>query len=213
MEPLVIRRSAWRMWLVALLGVPMIVVALDLLTQKRLTNELRDLLFLPDATQLPEPREYVWAVALLIAGSVACLWGLKELLTPTKVVQADSSGLRLKIAGPFKPPLALEWTEIADVGSGTVDDDGDELPVVWIRTVDAALVPTDGWGARPIDAHTFALLAADWELEHVAAAKAISSYALEVREAGLLATEEADPVDAGHTDRADAVFDPGPIES
>jgi hypothetical protein len=213
MERVVIRRSAWRMWLVALLGVPMIVVALDLLTQKRLTNELRDLLFLPDATQLPEPREYVWAVALLIAGSAACLWGLKELLVPTKVVEADPAGLRLEITGPLRPPVVIGWADIADVGSGTVDDDGDQLPVVWIRTSDPGLVPDDGWGARPIDDHTFALLASDWELDHVDAAEVISNYAIAVREAGLLVSHDSEAPEGQEPERSDTVFDPGPIES
>lgn len=211
MDPFVIRRSAWRMWLVALLGVPMIVVALDLLTQRRLTNELRDLLFLPDATQLPEPREYVWAVALLLAGTVLCLWGLKELLAPTKVVQADPAGLRLKIKGPFRPPVVLGWADIVDVGSGTVTDDEEELPVVWIRTDDPALVPDDGWGARPIDDRTFALLASDWELDHVDAAKAISSYVVALRNAA----PPPPPTMPSESSRPDGepVFDPGPVES
>ena len=202
MKPLVIRRSAWRMWLVALLGVPMIVVALDLLTQRRLTNELRELLFLADDTQLPEPREYVWAVVLLVVGSVACLWGLKELLVPTKVVQGDEAGLRLKIRGPFRPAFVLPLSDIADVGSGTVDDDGEELPVVWIRVVEAGSVPSDAWGGRPIDDRTLALLTADWELDNVAAAEAVSAYIIAVR-------DRMPPAEMGVED---VVFDPGPIE-
>lgn len=212
MEPLVIRRSAWRMWLVALLGVPMVVASLDLLTQRRLTDFLRDILFLPDATQLPEPREYVWAVALLIAGALACLWGLKELLAPTKVVQGDAAGLRLAVRGPFRSPFAIAWSDIADVGSGTVDDDGDQLPVVWIRTVEPGVMPADGWGGRPIDDRTFAILATDWELDHVKAAEAISGYALSAR--ALSPPEPAnEQLGAGaEADSGDTVFDPGPIE-
>lgn len=213
MQPLVIRRSAWRMWLVALLGVPMIVVALDLLTQKRLTTQLRELLFLPDATQLPEPREYVWAVALLVVGSIACAWGLKELLAPTKVVQGDQAGLRLKILGPWQRPYALAWSEVADVGSGTVADDGDELPVVWIRTVQPGTFPSDGWGGRPIDDYTFALLAADWEIGHVEAAEVISAYALDLRDALQLVGDDPDPDRTPQEHATDVVFDPGPIES
>ncbi len=199
METFVVRRSAWRMWGVSLLGVPMVVVALDLLTQRRLTNMLRDLVFLPDDTQLPEPRETVWAVALLIVGTIACLWGLKELLAPSRIIEGDALGLRLKILGPFKRPLLVPWDQVADIGSGTVDDDGEHLPVLWIRSVEPGVFPIDAWGARPIDDHTMALLAEDWEVSHVVAAEGISRLVLAMR---------------SPTDRSvDVPFDPDDIGS
>ncbi|MGF1665130.1 MAG: hypothetical protein ACFCVC_02545 [Acidimicrobiia bacterium] len=181
MEPFIVRRSAWRMWGVSLMGVPMVVVGLDLLTQRRLTTLLRDILFRPDDTQLPEPRETVWAVALVIVGVLVVAWGLKELLAPTKVVVADDDGLSLKVTRPFAPPLTLSWDQIEDIGSATVDDDGEHLPVLWIRTTEPGLLPTDGWGARPMDDRTMAVMAADWEVSHVAAADGISARVLAAR--------------------------------
>lgn len=192
MEPYVVRRSAWRMWGVSLLGVPMVVISLDLLTQQRLTTMLRDLVFRPDDTQLPEPRETVWAVALLIVGVIACVWGLKELLAPTKVVVAGDEGVAVRIRGPFRKPFRLAWNQIEDIGSGTVEDDGDHLPVVWIRSVGADVMPSDGWGARPLDDRTLALMALDWEVSHVAAAEGMSARAVAAR------TQPSDPL-----------FDPG----
>ncbi len=195
MEPFVVRRSAWRMWGVSLLGVPMVVVGLDLLTQRRLTTILRDLVFRPEDTQLPEPRETVWAIALVVVGIAVVAWGLKELLAPTKMVVADVAGLSLKVTGPFSRPFTLAWDQIEDIGSATVDDDGDHLPVVWIRTTEPGVLPADGWGARPMDDRTIAVMTADWEISHVATADGISAWVLAARAV-------APPVD-------EAVFDPG----
>jgi hypothetical protein len=172
----------------------MVVVGLDLLTQRRLTTILRDLVFRPEDTQLPEPRETVWAIALVIVGIAVVAWGLKELLAPTKMVVADDAGLSLKVTGPFSRPLTLGWDQIEDIGSATVEDDGEHLPVVWIRTTEPGVLPADGWGARPIDDRTMAMMTTDWEMSHVAAADGIS--------ARVLASRAAAPPD-------ESVFDPG----
>jgi hypothetical protein len=195
MEPFIVRRSAWRMWGVSLMGVPMVVVGLDLLTQRRLTTLLRDIVFRPEDTQLPEPRETVWAVALVVVGVLVVAWGLKELLVPTKVVVADDNGLSLKVTSPFARPLTLSWDQIEDIGSATVEDDGEYLPVLWIRTIEPGVLPADGWGARPMDDRTMAVLTSDWEVSHVVAADGISSRVLAARAVGASAEE--------------TVFDPG----
>lgn len=177
MTPYVIRRSAWRMWGVSILGVPMIVVGLDLLTQRRLTKALTDLLFTSDDLQIPEPRETVWAIALLVAGTLLCLWGLRELLVPTKMVVADDKGVRLKVLGPFRGALYLPWESVDDLGSGTVEDEGDLLPVFWIRVTEPGIIPENPWGARLLDDRTMAVLASDWEVSHVAGAEGIGARA------------------------------------
>jgi hypothetical protein len=204
MEPFVVQRSAWRMWGVSLLGVPMVVFALDILTQQRLTEMLRNLLFKPEDTQLTEPREDVWAVVLLIVGLILCVWGLKELLSPSKVVVADSEGIAIRLRGPGRRPFRLAWSQIEDIGSATVEDDGTRMPVLWVRTVEPGLLPADGWGARPMDDRTLAVLASDWEMSHVAAAEGISAVAVLARAAAEPEVEEVlgEVVD-------EPVFDPG----
>ncbi|MEX1043689.1 MAG: hypothetical protein WD020_03535, partial [Acidimicrobiia bacterium] len=68
MKPVVIRRSAVRMWTLALAGVPFVVLAVDVLTRRRLTDALREILFRPEDTQLFEPRDVIWAWVMLICG-------------------------------------------------------------------------------------------------------------------------------------------------
>jgi hypothetical protein len=173
-----IRRSALRMWLVALVGVPLVVIATDVLTRRRLTNALREVLFRPEDTQIFEPRDVIWAWAMLIVGVVLVAFGLKELMFPTTVVAADGNGLRLKLSGPFHPATAVPWEAVEDIGSGSVADEGDRLPVLWVRLFEPDSIPIDPWGARWIDDHTVAILASDWDRSAVRAARELTQAAL-----------------------------------
>lgn len=176
-DPVVVRRSAWRMWAVAVFSIPLLVAGLDLLTRRRLTDYLRAVLFNPEDTQLPEPRDSVWAVVFVMVGLGLALWGMRELIAPTRLLVADSSGLRVRLRGPFRRPVAIAWDAIEDVGSGSVDDEGTAVPVIWLRFTDPSLVPVEPWGARPLDERTLAILASDWDRPHVEVADRIAALA------------------------------------
>ncbi|MEX2654061.1 MAG: hypothetical protein WD532_03425 [Acidimicrobiia bacterium] len=180
MKPVVIRRSAVRVWTLALVGVPFVGLAVDVLTRRRLTDTLRGILFRPEDTQLFEPRDVIWAWAMLICGGMMVVFGLKELMFPTAVIEANGSGLRLKLSGPLRPPSTLSWAEIDDIGSGSVADEGDRLPVMWIRLSDPTLLPAQPWGARWLDERTMALLASDWDRTAARAAEEVTALALAV---------------------------------
>jgi len=191
MTPLVIRRSAFRMWTMSLVGVPFVVLAVDVLTRRRITNALRDILFEPEATQLFEPRDVIWAWVMLVSAGIIVIFGLKELMFPSTVVEANETGLRLKLSGPLRRPITLSWEQIDDIGSGSVADEGDRLPVLWVRLFEPELVPAQPWGARWIDERTVAMLAADWDRSAVKAADEITRLAL----AAVTPASVADPQD------------------
>lgn len=179
MNEVVIRRSAWRMWLTSLVATPLIVMAVDVLTQRRITNSLRDLLFRPDDTQLFEFRDVVWAWAILIvAGSVA-IWALRELIAPTKVVSADLTGIRLQVTPPFRKPLFVAWSDVDDIGSATVEDEGDTFPVLWVRLAPIDVGLPEPWSARWMDERTLALMGSDWETDPIEVARLLTEVALE----------------------------------
>lgn len=178
MNPVVIRRSAVRMWLTALAGVPFVVLAVDVLTRRRLTDALREILFRPEDTQIFEPRDVIWAWVMVVCAGLAVLAGLKELMFPSTVVEADATGVRVKVSGPFRPATHVPWSAIVDVGSGSVADEGDRLPVMWLRLREPALLPDQPWGARWIDDQTIALLAADWDRSAVRAAEDVTRIAV-----------------------------------
>lgn len=192
---MVVRRSALRMWVVALVGVPLVVIGTDVLTRRRLTNALRDMLFRPEDTQIFEPRDVIWAWAMLVVGVLLVGLGLKELMFPTTVVAADGDGMRLKLSGPLRPVTVVPWSAVEDIGSGSVADEGDRLPVLWVRLFDPDSIPMDPWGARWIDDRTVAILASDWDRSAVRVAR-------ELTQAALAATPPPSDADLGTIPRS-----------
>ena len=180
------------MWGVALLGMPLGLLALDVLTQRRVTNALRDIIFNPQDTQLFEARDVIWAWVMAIVGLGMAGWGLKELIFPTAVVTADSDGLGLKVAGPFRRPVTIPWSAVDDIGSASVEDDGDVLSVLWVRLMEPELVPPEPWGGRWMDERTIAVLATDWDRDAVTAAGQVTDVALCVAQSEV-ATEPPEP--------------------
>lgn len=189
MDALVVRRSAWRMWGLAVAGIPLIVISVDVLTHRRLSNALRDILFRPEDTQLFEPRDVIWAWVMLIVGLGVTIFGLKELIFPTPVLRADVKGLALKVTGPFCGHSVIPWESVDDIGSATVEDEGDRLTVFWVRGMTREVFPSRPWGARWVDERTLALLANDWELTPAETARAVTDIALAA--ARLKAEQEA----------------------
>ena len=177
MTPVVIRRSAVRMWTMALAGVPLVIIGVDVVTRRRLTDALRAVLFRPEDTQIYEPRDVIWAWVMLGVGLVIVAFGLKELMFPTTVLEANALGVRVKLSGPFRASTQIPWAAIEDLGSGSVADEGDRLPVVWLRLADPDLIPDEPWGARWIDDNTVAILASDWDRSAVRAADEMAQVA------------------------------------
>lgn len=159
---LVVKRSAVKMWLMAMGGIPLLIISLDVLTNRRITNWLRELIFRPEDTQIYEPRDVIWAWAMLVFSAFVILWGLKELFVPTKVVECNDQGLSLEINGPFRPATRIPWDLVDDVRGTRVDDDGDEVAVLVVRVLRGAKLPANPWGARWIGDRELAILADDW---------------------------------------------------
>ena len=189
MTDVVVRRSAWRMWLTSLVATPLIVLAVDVLTQRRITNGLRDLLFRPDDTQLFEFRDVVWAWVILISAGAVAIWALRELIVPTKVVAADEAGVRLQVSAPFRKPLFVAWSDVEDIGSATVDDEGEAFPVLWLRLGDIDVGLPEPWSARWMDDRTLALMASDWDVDPIDVARQLTDLAVEASARSDLATE------------------------
>lgn len=166
------------MWLVALAGVPMIVLGVDVLYRRRLINAVSSIVFNPSDPQLLEPRDVIWAVVLLVLGLALTIFGLKELISPRPVVMADSQGLHLHLGHLFASPMLIPWEEVEDVGAEELNDDGDVIPVMWVRVDNPLRMSRDPWGARWLDANTLAILASDWEKDPSWVAEMVSEVAV-----------------------------------
>jgi len=162
MDEIRIRRSGVRMWLIALAGVPMIVIGVDILLRRRIFALVSSLVFTGDP-QLAEPRDVIWGVVLLILGLIFIGFGLRELLLPAPVVVADAKGLHLHLGHPFSRLVTIPWPDVDDIGAEDLDDDGSVIPVMWVRVSNPENLPSNPWGARWIEPDTLAVMAADWE--------------------------------------------------
>ncbi|MFV1960272.1 MAG: hypothetical protein ACC658_00425 [Acidimicrobiia bacterium] len=159
---LVLKRSALKMWLMAMAGIPLLVISLDVLTNRRITNWLREIVFRPEDTQIYEPRDVIWAWAMALFAGFIVLWGLKELFIPTKVIECRDEGLALKLSGPFRQPSLILWDDIDDVAGGQIDDEGDVVPLLLISVLRRVGLPVNPWGARWVKDDQLGVLAEDW---------------------------------------------------
>ncbi len=177
---LVFKRSTVRMWLLAMAGIPLLIISLDVLTNRRLTNWLREIIFRPDDTQIFEPRDVIWAWVMFLFAAVIVVWGLKELFIPTKVVECRDEGLALKINGPFRQPSIIAWNDVVDVQGAEVDDEGDRVSLFVVQLLTKGDLPDSPWGARWLDERELGVLADDWAQDPQEVADQVADYAVEV---------------------------------
>lgn len=175
-----VKRSAWRMWFMAIGGIPLLVISLDVLTSRNLTNDLREMLFRPDQTQIYEPRDVIWAWGMLLFGVIVVGWGLKELFYPARVVEARPAGLAVRLGRPFKKPSLIPWEQIKDISAIEIEDEDSVLPLLAIEVVTRGDLPSHPWGARWLDERLVGVLAQDWSMKPTEAVEEIEKYALEV---------------------------------
>jgi hypothetical protein len=189
----VVRRSAVKMWLLAIGSIPLLVISIDVVTRRRITDWLRGIVFVPADTQIYEPRDVIWAWALLIFSTVIVLWGLKELFLPTKVIECLDRGLALKLRGPFRPTDVVPWSDVVNVRSGRIEDDGERLPVLMVTVLARGGLPEHPWGARWVEGRVLGVLAQDWSQSPKYVADRISEFSAEVpvrKESESLETEQ-----------------------
>lgn len=186
----VVRRSATRMWMLAMAGIPLLVISLDVLTNRRITNWLREIIFRPEDTQIYEPRDVIWAWAMLLFAGFIVVWGLKELFVPTRVIEGRDDGLALKVAGPFRDPTVVPWDNVVDLNGTEIGDDGDRIPLLSIRLVTRGDLPANPWGARWLGDRELGILAEDWSDDPTVVADQLAEYAVDAaRRAAAAQTE------------------------
>ncbi len=178
MEAVKVRRSALRMWGLALAGIPLLVIGADVLMQQRLLGPLQTALFPEDKLQTFEARDVIWAWALVAAGVLLVGFGLKELIFPRKVVVLSREGVRLAVAGPFRPAVLVPWEQMEEAGAERLLVEDEPVPALILTIGGETALPEQPWGARWLADGRLGLLASDWEqpaeavAEQIAAARA-----------------------------------------
>lgn len=175
----VVRRSALKMWLLAMAGIPSLIISLDVLTERRITRWLTDLIFLPEDVQIYEPRDVIFAWVMFLFAAFLVLWGLRELFVPAKVVECRDEGLALRINGPFRPASVIPWDNIQDVGGADMKDEGDEIALFVVGVFSREGLPENPWGARWVTESELGVLAEDWADDPQTVAEKVADYAVD----------------------------------
>lgn len=173
----VVQRSAVRMWLLAIGSIPLLVISVDVLTNRRITNWLREMVFNPNDTQIYEPRDVIWAWAMLLFSGFLILWGLKELFVPTRVIEARSEGLAVRLRGPLAKADIIPWENVIDIRPGEIMDEGDVLILLEISLLTRGDLPDHPWGARWVETRVLGMLAQDWATPPAKVAEQIAEFA------------------------------------
>lgn len=164
---LVVSRSPLRLLVYALLAVPAIVLAVDILFSHRWfpapdsygavvgtvvdDNGQTVDVTVPTLTvdgKAQRRRDLLTGGALLVGGVSAMGWAALGLIRPTVLLRATADGISVRVDGPRRPPRLLPWEAIAEVRSGVIADEGTESPLLSIRLDDPAMVPSDPAGGR-----------------------------------------------------------------
>ena len=180
----VVKRSALRMWLMAMGGIPLLVISLDVLTQRRITRWLTDLMFRPEDVQIFEPRDVIFAWVMFLFGALLVIWGLKELFIPTKVVECRDDGLAIRINGPLRGPAVIPWENIRDVGGADIEDEGDVIPLLIVTVFGREGLPDNPWGARWVSEKELGMMAQDWDEDPQQSAEKIADFAVDAARRG-----------------------------
>jgi hypothetical protein len=175
-----VNRSPLRLLGYALVAVPMVLLALDMLffyhfyPSPEITQGTREVQA-ADGSVIQETvevytqtgvsqrrRDVGWGTVLLVSGSAMFIWALGDLVVPRRLLAADGEGISLWLSGRRRAPLRLGWDEIAEVRSGLRQDEAGEVPVLSLRLRNPERVPVRPRGgfAEPPWLH---LCAGEWD--------------------------------------------------
>lgn len=165
-----VHRSVWRAWLGAVLAIPMIFLAIEMVvTDFAATNNLIG--FFEEAVDVdtrlefgpPETREEsgslshqgkseavtdtLWGVALFLVGAVVAYLSLREIALPRRILGADDEGLYLGIERARREYVFIPWTAIASVRSTVAEDDTGSVDALEVEVNAPTMVPDHPRGA------------------------------------------------------------------
>lgn len=161
-----VTRSPLRLIAYAVLAVPAILLAVDMTISYRFIDhpETRDVVVgqttdesgeqvdvtesvLTDAGRAQRRRDLLFGAVLFLGGAATLGWALRQLIRPTEFLRADDDDLMVRVDGLRRPARRLAWSDIAEIRSGVIEDDGVETAVLSLRLRDEELIPQTPSGA------------------------------------------------------------------
>jgi hypothetical protein len=165
MERFSVDRSPLRQFIIGLVGLLLIVAAIEIVWVHEITlePERADAGQLTTRGQARRRVDLIWGSAFLVTGAGLLVVSLAGLVRHESVVEGTDDGLRLRVAGP-QGMISIPWGDIIAVRSGSVSDDGRvAIPVLHIDVDDPHRYPTDLWGGE-WDGNTMRVDAESWSI-------------------------------------------------
>lgn len=178
MPDVVVRRSPWRGWALAMLAVPFLVLAFDFFGDRRVFTLFADFVYGLDG-QIEDPveaRDVLWAALFATVGGGMLVIGLWELVVPLPVLRTSEAGLLLRLGHAFARPVVIPWERIEKLRPGTYVDAGIESPGLEIMVRSREGLPTDPWRARWRDDVTLVVDTDGWEDHADTIVRAVTEY-------------------------------------
>ncbi len=189
-----VTRAPLRLLVMALVGLPMILLSIDMTLTHRFFPE-------PDTTpvvvgttidettnsevdvtkdvltrdgEAQRRREVAWGIALFIGGAALLAWAARELAVPRRLLVASEEGIALAVTERRRLPMLVPWDEVHDVRSGVIADDAGDVSVLSIQVTDPGRFPERPHGAR-VEGDTIHVFADEWDhsVQEVAATLAL----------------------------------------
>ena len=176
-----VTRSPVRLLTMALVAVPMILLAVDMSVTHRYfpapdttqvqvgteEGESGDTVAVFDDVltrdgQAQQRREVALALFLFVSGVGLLGWAAKDLLAPKRLIEAGEDGIRLDIVRRGDPIIEIPWEEVLEIRSGTIVDDAGEAPALLIRVAVAEILPVRPYGAV-VDGDWVKLYSEEWD--------------------------------------------------
>jgi len=150
MERFSVDRSPLRQFVIGLVGLLLILSAIELVWVHQITlePETNDAGQLTTRGQARRRVDLIWGSAFLVTGTGLLLVSLIGLVRHESVVEGTDDGLRLRLAGP-QGMISIPWGDVIAVRSGSVSDDGlVAVPVLYVDVVDPDAYPVELWGGE-----------------------------------------------------------------
>lgn len=153
---LVVRRSILKVWLLGVLGLPLIFIAVDYVWGTfGFLDLLADWAYGSKEVEAFEPRDDVLVAILGTLGVSCTAFTLREVIAPRRLLVADDDGVHVPLRGPLRGADGISWYQVKELRA---EDDA-----LLIEVQSRGDLPEDPWGARWVDDHTLRIPSNWWD--------------------------------------------------